>query len=361
MATLRVLGRSGLILGLALALAGCFTQQTATTLRSDGSGTQEIRIGISQQLIDLAEMGGQGGTSFEDSLSEMETLADELPSEWQATSAPWESEDKQYKGASITMQFSDLAMLQEQLSDGAFAEGQNSMMSFTDVEVLQDGGQYVIRATIASPSELDNLDDESAQMLDMMGGGSFGSAAPTLVWRIEMPGEITDWSEPELAARSDEQKNIVTYTFPFPPAEAYVIEVRGNAKAGISPRILVLVGALFGAGLLTIGLGLWLNRRNRRVAQPVPAPVTGPLYPPAPQQSAYPPAGQGAYPPAQPYQPYAPPAPQPYAPPSPYAPSAPPAGPSYDSPRDPTRPLGGSEFDSPRPPTRTLGSWKDSE
>ncbi|HYF65097.1 MAG TPA: hypothetical protein VD886_19885 [Herpetosiphonaceae bacterium] len=365
MATLRALGRSGLILGLALALAGCFTQQTATTLRPDGSGSQEVRIGVSQQLIDLAGMSGQSGTDIEDSLADMQTLADDLPSEWQATSAPWQSEDKQYTGASITMQFSDLAMLEEQLSAGAFAESQNSLMSFSDVEVRQEGGQYVIRATIEGSSEMEGLDAESAQMLDMLGGGSMGSAAPTLVWRIEMPGEITAWSEPELAAQEAEHKNVVTYTFPFPPAEAYVIEVRGNARAGVPSQVLLIVGALLGVGLLTIGLGLWLNRRNRRAAATqrvpaVPASATGPLAGPP----IYPPAGPNAYPPAQqPYQPYAPPAQQPqqppYAPPSPYAPPGPPAGPSQAN-LGPTRPLGGtSEFDSPRPPTRTLGSWMD--
>jgi hypothetical protein len=367
MATLRVLGRSGLILGLALALTGCFTQQTATTLRSDGSGTQEIRVGISQQFIDLANMAGQGSANLEDSLADMETLADDLPSEWQATSAPWQSEDKQYKGTSITLQFSDLAMLEEQLSQGGLSDAENSLMNFSDVEVRQEDGQYVIRATIDSPSSLDNLDEESSQALEMMGGGSLGSAAPTLVWRIEMPGEITAWSEPDLAVQDAEHKNVVTYTFPFPPPQPYTIEVRGNIKAGLPTRVLLIVGGLLGLGLITIGLGLLLNRRNRRAgAQMVPAPLAG--------QPGYPAGGMNMYPPpAQPYQPpYQQPTPQPYQPPYappegaprapgvPAAPYAPPAEGSAAPNYGPTRPLGGpSEFDSPRPPTRTLGSWMD--
>lgn len=289
MATLRVLGRSGLILGLALALTGCFTQQTATTLRSDGSGTQEIRVGISQQFIDLANMAGQGSANLEDSLADMESLADDLPSEWQATSAPWQSEDKQYKGTSITLQFSDLAMLEEQLSQGGLSDSQNSLMTFSDVEVLQEDGQYVIRATVDSPSTMDNLDEESTQALEMMTGGSLGGAAPTLVWRIEMPGEITAWSEPELAVQDAEHKNIVTYTFPFPPEQPYIIEVRGNIKAGVPARVLLIVGGLLGLGLLTIGLGLVLNRRNRRAAPQPGYPAGGMnMYPPPGSPAGWP-------------------------------------------------------------------------
>src|SRR5687768_11441047 len=111
-ATMNVIQRIGMLIGIFVLLTGCITQQTATTLHKDGSGTTEMRIGLSQQMLAFASMGGSSA-ELDAALEQLQELGSDLPAEWNATSEPWESPDKDYKGTRITMEFRDLAMLNE--------------------------------------------------------------------------------------------------------------------------------------------------------------------------------------------------------------------------------------------------------
>ncbi|MBA3470639.1 MAG: hypothetical protein H0T53_13455 [Herpetosiphonaceae bacterium] len=326
-----------LFLGLSLLLSGCITQQTETVIRPDGSGTQVFRIGISQQFLDLAGMGGQGSIDPTDALSDIGTGTAELPAEWQATNEPWESTDRQYEGAQISMQFRDLAMLEDQLMESALGSS-NSLVIFDDVSVSEEDGSYVIRATVASATGTEEL-GLGSEFGDLQ-GGAFGNVVPTASWRIEMPGEITEWSEQELATQ---EGNAVTYSFPFPLDRPYEIVVRAKVKPGISLQVMLIVVGMLVLGLATILAGVVLNRRNRRVAAQ-PIPPTGPLAPPPGVWNAPVPAQY-----APPSAPIAPPGPAQYAPPSaPIAPPGPPADPYY-TPGMPTRALGGWMEPNQRP------------
>lgn len=313
--------RIALFIGLSLVLSGCITQQTDTRLRSNGSGTQAIRFGFSQQLLDLVNIGGQGSVNLEEALVELGTATEKLPADWAATSVPWESPDRQYKGTEVTLQFNNLATLEEQLSQGGLG-AENSLLAFTDVRVREEDGAYVIRATIDASSTAANVDSQSQQALAALQGGTFGNNVPAATWRIEMPGPITEWSE---QAIGKQEGNAVTYTFPFPPSRPYEIVVRGKVKPGIPLRVLLVVGGLLLAGLASILAGIVLNRRNRVGAHRAAATsrlTTTDAVPVAPQWGHPTPAPSKL----QPDRASSPPA------------ATPPL--SYESPIMPTRPLG---------------------
>ncbi len=340
-----------LFLTLSVLLTGCITQQTETIVRADGSGTQVFRIGISQQFLDLAGMGGQGSVDPADALSDIGAGTADLPAEWEAVDSPWESSDRQYQGAQISMQFSDLAMLEEQLLESALGSG-SSLVVFDDVSVREEDGTYVIRATVASATGTEEL-GLGSEFADLQ-GGVFGNTLPTASWRIEMPGEITEWSEQELGTQ---EGNVVTYSFPFPLERPYEIVVRAKVKPGISTTVVLIVGGLLAIGLATILAGVVLNRRNRRDAQPIPS--TGPLQPLAPTPAPWNAAAPAQY--SQPTPLIGQPGPAQSAQPAPPAPPTGQPGPpadSYYSPGMPTRALGGW-MDQPRDQARTRDETRD--
>ena len=312
--------RMVLLIGLAWLLTGCISQQSETTLRTDGSGTHEIRIGLSQQLIDLANMGGQGSVDIDDALAELGGSVDDLPAEWGATSEPWHSDDGEFQGSRIQLQFRDLAMLEDQLQGDILGAG-NSVLVWSNVQVREENGAFVVQATVAAPDSAASSDTDDLTAL--LGNSGLGGSAPKMTWRIALPGEITQWSEQDIGALDADNNNVVTYTFPYPPTRAYTIEVHGKTKAGIAPQTVLIVGGLLVFGLALITTGVIVNRRNRRRR---PASPTAPLTAPHQPMS------------------YTAPAPRKDDPPAP--PVVPP----------PVR-----SDDSPRIPTRVLGSWMDND
>ncbi len=297
-----IVRRMIVMIGVALLLSGCWIQQTNTTIDADGSGINEINIGFSKQFLSFAGLSGGGsGNDLQDALDQLNDVANTLPAEWNASSSPWESADGQYKGTTLRMEFSDLAMLQEQLSRDMLGAG-NSIIQFSDVNVQRDGGEVLVQATLTSPLSSDQLPTESTDLLsglDQLEG--LGVDPPVAVWKITMPGKISAWTEHDAGVLSEDGQS-VTYTIPFPPAQVYNISVRASTGNALLKQGLAVVLGLVGLGMLLIGAGMWLNRRNRqpRPAQPVPpvtppgwhqpTPDTGPLPMYPPPASAAPPA-----------------------------------------------------------------------
>ncbi|HEY1015824.1 MAG TPA: hypothetical protein VGE07_24155, partial [Herpetosiphonaceae bacterium] len=238
MRQLRIAGL--MILSWAL-LVGCVTQRTTTNIKGDGSGTNDLRIGFSRQFLALAGMnGGSGGSNQADALfDQLDGLAEDLPAEWNARSEPWESEDKEFRGTRLLMDFKDLEMLSQQFSPEQL--GSNPLAGvFQEFEARRDGASFVIHAKIDMSGAGEELGAEAEQMQSLLDSGMLGDSKPELVWRIELPGEITEWSERESAVH---EGNAVTYTFPLTGGQSYVIDIRGKSAVGLpSPLVLVVGG-----------------------------------------------------------------------------------------------------------------------
>lgn len=359
-----------LLLGLVL-LSGCVSQQQQTEFNPDASGMYEIRLGFSQQFLDFAEMGGSGASTdvLDDALSELGSIADLLPAEWQASNENWTSEDGQYRGTLIRMQFRDLAMLKEQLTSSELNE-LYSLVRFEDVAIEQNGNEVQLKATVRN--------GENSMLGSQESGELFGSglvAGPTTSWTIRFPESISTWNEREIATLNKEQTSI-TYDFPYPLSRDYQLEIVGTLSAGVPQWAFWGVGGLVGVGLILVGVGFILSRRKTST-QPydlVPAgpssgypayhagsqtaPLATPSYQPKPESyqpndhvAAYQPKPE-SYRPSDSISPYAP------KPASYQAPTTPAqASNSYEQPTA----FGSapSEFGG-RTPTRSLGSWQDS-
>lgn len=354
-----------LLLGLVL-LSGCVSQQQQTEFNSDASGVYEIRLGFSQQFLDFAEMGGSSASTdvLDDALSELGSIADLLPAEWQASNENWTSEDGQYRGTLIRMQFRDLAMLKDQLTSAELNE-LYSLVRFEDVAIEQNGNEVQLKATVKN--------GESSMLGSQESGELFGSgliASPTTSWTIRFPESISTWNEREIATLNEQQTSI-TYDFPYPLSRDYQLEIVGTLSAGVPQWALWGVGGLIGIGLILVGIGFILSRRKTST-QPydlVPAnPISG--YPAYQTGSQTTPLATSSYQPKpESYQPTdqvtdyqtKPESYQPSDSISPYAPKqAPTTAQASNSYEQPTA-FGSapSEFGG-RTPTRSLGSWQDS-
>lgn len=351
-----------LLLGLML-LSGCVSQQQQTEFNPDGSGSYEIRIGFSQQMLDFAMMGNSGVSDdmLDDALVELGSIANGLPTEWQASSENWKSDDGKYRGTLIRMQFRDAAMLRDQLTSAELNE-LYSLVRFEDVEVVQDGQQVRIVATVKNG---ENSMFDSQESADVLGAGLI--ASPTTSWTIRFPESIDSWSEREIASISEDKKTL-TYEFPYPLTRDYQLEIVGTLSPAVPQWALWVVGGLVGVGLILVAIGFGLSRRkptasyqpyDSATAGPSTAPYqaasqTAPLAPPsyAPKPAEYQPSDSVA--------PYAP-KPAEYQPSdsiAPYAPKPTSYQPS-DSYEQPTS-FGSipAEYGG-RTPTRSLGIWQD--
>ncbi len=347
-----------LLLGLVL-LSGCVSQQQQTEFNSDASGSYEIRLGFSQQMLDFAMMGSSGGGSdvLDEAMAELGSIADGLPAEWQASNEAWTSDDGKYRGTLIRMQFRDLAMLREQLTSTELNE-LYSLVRFEAVEIEQDGNDVRLRAIVKN-GQSDMFDSQDSG--DLLGSGLV--ANPTTSWTIRFPESINSWSEREIATLSDDQKSL-TYDFSYPLTRDYQLDIVGRLKSGVPQWALWLVGGLVGVGLILVGLGFVLSRRKPAYQyQPYDVVATGyqvgsqttPLTPPTnyqpkPEQyqpsdsvSAYAPKPEG-YQPSDSVSAYAPK-------PADYA--------SGNSDEQPTTFGAAPPEYGGRTPTRSLGMWQD--
>ncbi|XSG73713.1 hypothetical protein ACP8Y2_16160 [Herpetosiphon llansteffanensis] len=348
-----------LLLGLML-LSGCVSQQQQTEFNPDGSGVYEIRIGFSQQMLDFAMMGSSGVSddALDDALLELGSIANGLPTEWQASSENWKSDDGKYRGTLIRMQFRDAAMLRDQLTNSDLNE-LYSLVRFEDVEVIQDGRQVRIRATIKNG---ENSMFDSEESSDLLGSGLI--ASPTTSWTIRFPERIDSWSEREIASVSEDKKTL-TYDFPYPLTRDYQLEIVGVLSPTVPQWALWVVGGLVGVGLILVGVGFVLSRRKPTSRyQPYDPATAGPstAYPAASQTTPLAPYAPkpDEYQPSDSVAPYMP-KPAEYQPSDSVAPYAPKPA-SYqpnDSNEQPTS-FGSTPAEyGGRTPTRSLGMWQD--
>lgn len=192
-----------------LVLSGCVTQQTQTTITSDGSGTNVILFGFTK---DLMQQLGE-----EDPFAEINQDVADFPAEWQAQITPWE--DSTYQGFRLSMNFADLAMLETQLNrilgpDANTNNGRSSTGMLEQITVQQEGNTIVISSVLKQ--------DESSQSGEQPPAEMFTDFK--ISWSIDMPS-LQSYSEEGIATRDG---NRVTWTFPFVAERDYTLEARGS-------------------------------------------------------------------------------------------------------------------------------------
>lgn len=240
-----------------LFLAGCITQQTKTTIRSDASGTNEIIIGIDKEVLEQL-----GGSTGEDPVASAQEDIQDLPPEWNAKAEPWE--DEKYQGVRMTTEFKDLAMLQDQLNRLVGPEAEGSADSptggmFQSFNISRDGDTLVVGATV-NTSTGDGSEEIPPAMLSNF----------LISWSVEMPN-LESFTEQDIAKR---EGNKVTWTFPIGSNKTYNVEARGSLSSASNVLIYGLVG-LIALGIVAVVVGLMMSRRKAVPAVAAPgAPST---------------------------------------------------------------------------------------
>ncbi|HEY1015825.1 MAG TPA: hypothetical protein VGE07_24160 [Herpetosiphonaceae bacterium] len=291
-----------MILGAALLvlLSGCIAQKTETTLKGDGSGTNVMKTGLSEEARGFMESAGSesgSGSEAEDPFATVREQVKEYPPEWNVDVKDWK-EDK-FEGVEVSMEFSDIATLNKQLEallePSAANSGSPTGSMFQSVSAKEENGKYVISADVDTTS----------------GGASDPSSAEFLKdavvsWTITMPGAIEDYTAKEIATKDG---NSVTWRFPLDKPGKYELSITGAKSGGALgggsslPLILGGVGALVVLG----GVGFMVMNRNKKKPVAVDAGSYGGGYQQGGYQQPYDPnAGygqqqQGGY--QQPYDP----------------------------------------------------------
>jgi hypothetical protein len=183
------------------------TQQSMTIVKNDGSGTNTFLFGLTQEVMQQFE--------DEDPFADFKQEIADFPEAWQTQVKPWQ--DDTYEGISLSMQFTDPAMLQAQLEQmlGAKVEGNSAL--FDPINVQQEGSTISILAVMQqsdSGSDHDSLPPQIMQDFQ-------------LTWSIELP-TIEQFTEQKLATR---EGNRVTWDFPFHREREYRIEITGSLDA----------------------------------------------------------------------------------------------------------------------------------
>lgn len=209
---------------LLVVLTGCITFQAETTIQNDGSGTNVMYVGFSKQLMEemseMAEEPGMTTTSQnEDPFSDIEDDVQEFPPAWNAQAEPWENE--QYIGAKVTMDFTDLDMLEAQLNQTlgpeSASEDATSGSMFQHFDVQQEGNTVTITTSTTKDETMSADEGEMAAMSGMLGFN--------ISWSIEMPG-LTSYTAKSIAIQDG---NRVTWRIPIENmSQSYDIEVRGT-------------------------------------------------------------------------------------------------------------------------------------
>jgi hypothetical protein len=186
-----------------LLLTGCVAFQTTTTIQPDGSGTNEINIGFTKMLLEALEE--------DDPFGGIQQETDETLQKWQASIEPWETDV--YKGVRITLQFTDLAMLEEQLNTLLGPDAEGGM--FDRFVVRQDGSQILISTKLVQEGmREEDIDPEMRYLLEGF----------KLTWTVELPN-LEGYSEEAIATRDG---NRLTWEFPLSEeTKTYNLEVRG--------------------------------------------------------------------------------------------------------------------------------------
>ena len=242
-----------------LFFTGCIAQQAETTINADGSGTNVIRVGFSQQA--MAMISGMDEGNSEDPFADLRGQEDSLPAEWNAQLNDWE--DETFTGIEIAMEFADLPMLQAQLDQMFGGSDPNSPGNITGGSLYQNIRVEEINDEIVITA----VADTSGMGLEEQGMDASMFADASLFWEVTMPGTIQEYTAQEIAIQ---EGNTVRWTFPLDQPDTYDLRVVGAKSGGIggaSPLVLVLGGA--GALLLVAGLVMFFM--NRSTARPATA------------------------------------------------------------------------------------------
>lgn len=293
----RILG----VMLLGIMLSGCFASQTESKINSDGTGTTVFKMGFDSQYAPLLKSAGNG----EDPFAEPKKDAATYPAEWETKVEDWKEKigDVQYEGIIMTMKFSNLAMMNEQLakittdSGSGTSGGPSSSGMLTNMKAEEVNGEFVVTGN-ANAVDLGKEAEADPSM---------ASYAPELrkalvVWQVTMPGTIKSFEPDTIATKSG---NTVTWKIPADKVESYNLKIvsaksGGGGVGGMSlPLILGIVG-----GLVVLG-GLAYFFMSRKKAAPVATTNYGQYDPNAgynQQQGGYQ-QPQGGY--QQPYDPNA--------------------------------------------------------
>ena len=248
-------------------LTGCIASQTETTINADGTGTNTLKIGMeASAMAMMASMGDTGGGNPFESVKD--DTAD-LPAEWEVVTSDWKEKlgDQNFEGVQVAMKFKNVATLNEQLVElgnqsGSGDNPAGGILANLKVEETADG--FIVTGTGNST----NLAESGAT--SGMGDSADALKNAVLVWKVTMPGEITEYEPKEIATVAG---NTITWRFPADRTATFDLRAVSTKSGGGSlPLILGIVGGLLVLGGLAFFL---MNRRKTAVAVPA-APYAQP-------------------------------------------------------------------------------------
>jgi hypothetical protein len=235
-----------------LFLSGCFSEQIATKINTDGSGVNTIAIGLNKTLlgdtpmlpIGLAPPNARAQDALQQLETEIQSVVAGLPAAWKAQSEPWE--DSEFKGFKISIAFTDPAMLEAQLNRIAKLNEDNritDMYQGFKVQHVSDAIEMVAKVKVDGAKNLPPPNQPIPQNIRFR-----------LSWSVEMPS-IDSFTEEGIATRDG---NNVTWTFPVEQSANYLIQVHGGLKETASPfpywliALTALVVVVIAGGVLLI-------------------------------------------------------------------------------------------------------------
>lgn len=138
---------------LILLLASCMTQQSTTRITSDASGTNEIILGYTHEVIQ--ELG-------ENPYDELQGTEHNQPWQWNTEIVPWE--DDTYAGTKIMMRFTDLDMMVAQLNRFIGTDEETGEGMFKAFTVERNGDSFVIQTVLEQTEEDDAFSGSKVTM-----------------------------------------------------------------------------------------------------------------------------------------------------------------------------------------------------
>ncbi len=186
--------------GLLFLLIGCMTQQSTTRITSDASGTNEIIIGYTHEVVQ--EMGVN---PYDD----LQGTEQNQPWQWNTEIVPWE--DDTYAGAKIMMRFTELNMMVAQLNRYIGTDEETGEGTFKAFTVERNGESFVIRTVFEQVEE-----DEA-----------FADSKVTLTFEMPRVESIT------LHEYATLEEDRVTWDVPMGRTGTYEFELHGSLQSAV--------------------------------------------------------------------------------------------------------------------------------